>query len=366
MLTQADSTVTTLGLLTNELDKIRNEPPTEEEMRRAKDSLLNSFVFQFDSVGEVLMRMARFEMAGYPADFLDRYQDEVRAVTAADVQAAANRFYDPAERAVLVVGPAEQFAEPLSSVGEVTTIDISIPVPEVAIEIPDATPESLAEGQARVAAVIEACGGQDALNGIKSLAFEGTGSVSVQGMDLQIGFKSIFASPDRVYSEQQVMGQTMSSVLTADAGWRNTPMGVQDLSADELTEAWQDEYTSGGPQFLMRAPELQLQSLGSRDVDGTTMHVVHVRDFEGLGLLLFINAETNLIDRTEYQGKHPMTQAPAKKTSVLGDYRDVGGVQIAHQIELLLDDESFLTATTTAATVNGDVDDALFQKSAGS
>jgi hypothetical protein len=366
VLTQADSTVTTLGLLSNELDKIQAAPPSDEEMKRAKDSLLNSFVFQFDSKGEVLMRMATFEMAGYPADFLDRYQDEVRAVTAADVQAAARRFYDPAKTAVLVVGPAEDFAQPLPSLGEVTDIDITIPVPEMAIEIPDATPEALAEGQKLLAAVVDACGGENALKSIKSLTSEGSGSVSVQGMDLQIGFKSVFAAPDRMYSEQQVMGQTMSSVLTKDAGWRNTPMGVQEMTEAELAEAWQDEYTSAGPQFLVRTTGLELQSLGSRDVDGTPMQVVHVRDYADIGLLIYINAETNLIERTEHQGKHPMTQAPTKKTSVLGDYRDVGGIQIAHAIELLLDGESFLTATTSAATINGEVDDTLFEKPVGS
>ena len=68
VLTQADSTVTTLGYLGDEIEKALAEPFTEEEIKRAKDSILNSLVFSFSSKGSVLNRMALYERYGYPQD----------------------------------------------------------------------------------------------------------------------------------------------------------------------------------------------------------------------------------------------------------------------------------------------------------
>ncbi len=45
-----------------------------DEIKRAKDSILNSFIFNFDSPDKVLRERMAYEFYGYPADFLERFQ----------------------------------------------------------------------------------------------------------------------------------------------------------------------------------------------------------------------------------------------------------------------------------------------------
>ena len=96
-------------------------------MKKAKDSILNSFIFEFDSKEKVLAERMRYEFYGYPPDFLERFRAGHRKSHAADVDRVARKYLHPEKMAVLVVGNAKDFDRDLSTFGKVTTIDISIP-----------------------------------------------------------------------------------------------------------------------------------------------------------------------------------------------------------------------------------------------
>jgi len=102
---------------------------TEEELRLAKDGILNSFVFNFDGKGEIVGRLMTYDYYGYPRDFLSTYQKSVERVTVEDVRRAAAKHVHPEELIVLAVGRDDDFDAPLSTLGEVRAIDVTIPPP---------------------------------------------------------------------------------------------------------------------------------------------------------------------------------------------------------------------------------------------
>ena len=53
---------------------MRTAEVTEQELKTAKDAVLNSFVFNFDSPAKTLNRVMLYEYFGYPKDFLFEYQ----------------------------------------------------------------------------------------------------------------------------------------------------------------------------------------------------------------------------------------------------------------------------------------------------
>jgi zinc protease len=367
VLTQADSTVTSLELLIAEIERMREEPITPEELARGKDAILNSFVFQFDSPGEVVLRNARYELFGYDADFLTRYQDAVTNVTADEVMAAAQAMFEPETWQILVVGNDDEFARPLSDVMPVQELDISIPKPEVAAApIPDATPESLARGQEMVAAMIEAAGGADALDAVEAYTVTGSGTVSAQGMELQIGVVESYVFPDKRYTEQTVFGQKMIQVVDGTSGWMKGPQGIQDLPEEQAREALEDELTGGGLHFLRRAPELEIQALAPETIDGTAYDVLFVRSLGDKNVKLYVDPETHLVARSHHDGQHPMTQAPAAIQTTYGDYREVGGVLFPYETSMTVDGEPFMAFTVEEVTVNAEVDASVFTKPEGS
>ena len=127
--TKSQSTVEAIQGLYQEVDDLTTKPITDDEIKRAKDSILNSFVFNFDSPDKVLRERMAYEFYGYPADFLERYRAGIEKVQPADVKRVAARFMHTDKLAVLVVGNTGEFDKPLSSLGPVTTVDISIPPP---------------------------------------------------------------------------------------------------------------------------------------------------------------------------------------------------------------------------------------------
>jgi zinc protease len=123
--TKSGTTAAAIDALYEELDILEKNPATPEELKKAKDSILNSFIFRFDSKAKVLRERMGYEFYGYPADFLERYRTGIEQVTQADVSRVARRYYHKNQLAVLVVGKAADFDRPLSSFGPVTALDIS-------------------------------------------------------------------------------------------------------------------------------------------------------------------------------------------------------------------------------------------------
>jgi len=127
--TKSQSTVEAIQALDEDIANLSKEPITDDEIQRAKDSILNAFIFRLDSPDKILAERMTYEYYGYPPDWLDKYQAEIKKVTAADVNRVAGKYLHRDQLAVLVVGNTKEFDKPLSSLGTVKEIDITIPPP---------------------------------------------------------------------------------------------------------------------------------------------------------------------------------------------------------------------------------------------
>jgi zinc protease len=128
--TKSPTTVDTLRAVNVEVRKIRTEEVTDEELKSAKDTVLNGFIFAFDTPAKTLNRLVRYRYYGYPDDFIFQYQKAIGQVTRADVLRVAKQFLDPAKFVVVVTGNPKDFGTPLSTLEmPVTNIDLTIPEP---------------------------------------------------------------------------------------------------------------------------------------------------------------------------------------------------------------------------------------------
>ena len=127
--TKSKTTIESIQALDEEIAGLVRRPIDDEEIKRAKDSILNSFVFRFDSPGKVLQEKMAYEFYGYPLDFLENFQRGIEKVTKEDVARVAAKYLHREQMAVLVVGNVGEFDKPLSSLGAVNKVDIAIPAP---------------------------------------------------------------------------------------------------------------------------------------------------------------------------------------------------------------------------------------------
>ena len=129
MQTKSSTTVAGIQALYEEIDNLHGKEPDATELQRAKDQILNSFIFRFDTPEKVLAEKMAYEFYHYPLDFLERYRSEIEKVTAQQVTQVARKYLQKDNLAVLVVGNDREFDKPLSSLGSVTKVDITIPPP---------------------------------------------------------------------------------------------------------------------------------------------------------------------------------------------------------------------------------------------
>jgi len=127
--TKSKTTIESIQALDEEIADLAKRPISDEEIKRAKDAILNSFVFRFDSPEKVLQEKMAYEFYGYPLDFLENFQKGIEAVTKEEVARVAAKYLHREQMAVLVVGNVGEFDKPLSSLGTVNKLDITIPAP---------------------------------------------------------------------------------------------------------------------------------------------------------------------------------------------------------------------------------------------
>ncbi len=130
-LTKSATTVEATKAVMEEIAALNTAPFTEEELARAKDNILSSFLFRYDTKDKVLAERERLEFYGYPADYLETYQQALKKVTVADLKAAAQKYIHLDKLAILVVGNASEITPGLDDLklGPIHSIDITIPQP---------------------------------------------------------------------------------------------------------------------------------------------------------------------------------------------------------------------------------------------
>ncbi len=127
MQTKSVSVFDAIAALKEEVAGMITNPPTDDEMKTAKDSILNSFIFNYDSRAGILAQQMSYAYYGLPSNYLETYRTNVEKVTKDDVVRVAKKYVHTDDLTLLIVGKAADFPKPLDTLGKVTTLDITIP-----------------------------------------------------------------------------------------------------------------------------------------------------------------------------------------------------------------------------------------------
>ena len=235
--TKSGSTVEAIKAADEDIDDLAKHPITEEEIQRAKDDILNAFIFRLDSPDKILGERMTYEYYGYPPDWLDKYQAEIKKVTAGDVSRVATKYLHRDQLAVLVVGNTKEFDKPLSSLGTVKEIDITIPPPPTEKAASDDAAKPAAsnpEGKALAAKVATAMGGLAKLHSIKTMHVsiaESDGGSAPNPVDVTVAF------PDRMHIDIQTAQGTLAIVAAPDTAFMSMAgMGTRSMPPEQTKE----------------------------------------------------------------------------------------------------------------------------------
>jgi len=363
MSTKSASTVESIQALYKEIENLQKNPISDEEIKRAKDSILNSFVFNFDSPEKVLRERMAYEFYGYPADFLERYRAGIEKVSKEDVARTAAKYLHRDKLAVLVVGNTTEFDKQLSTLGPVTNIDIAIPPPpgeKTAKEEAPAKPAaSNPEGKALAAKVVQAMGGSDKLQSIKAMRVNFT--ESDPGSDTPTPIELTIAFPDRMRVSIPTPQGNLAIVVSPDAGFMFAEgRGVRDLpaaqKAESLTQIHHDPIYIG--QHL-NDPAFTFTATGTEKIGDIEAAVVDVGGAIAW-IRWYVDPNNGQILREIYKGMGQSGEFQGQ--TELSDWRTADGLTFPYVHQNKQDGKDTSTVKYTAIQINPTVDPKMFEK----
>ncbi len=104
---QSDVTAPALTEILLEIDRIREEKISDEELTLARDYLEGVFPIRYESTSAIAAALATLVIHGLPADYYDTYRRNIHDVSANAVLQAANAHLHPPELQTVIVGDAK-------------------------------------------------------------------------------------------------------------------------------------------------------------------------------------------------------------------------------------------------------------------
>ena len=106
-----------------ELNRLRDDQVTADELENAKRAIVGSFALSLEQPQALLQNIVTQKLYNLPDDYWDSYPQKVAAITAADVQRVAQKYIDKGHLQVVAVGDASKAREVLARYGTVQVYD---------------------------------------------------------------------------------------------------------------------------------------------------------------------------------------------------------------------------------------------------
>lgn len=338
--TKSANTVDAIRAVNEEIEKIRTAEVTDQELETAKETAINSFVFNFDSPSKTLSRIVTYDYYGYPKDFIFEFQKSIEQVTKADVLRAAKESIKPANLTIVAVGRGEEFGKPLTTLGAVTPIDLTIPEPKKSPAKANAA--SLAKGGEMLKRAQRAVGGADKLAAVKDVT-------EVAEVSLQTGQGVMKAKqtnqsvlPSQFRQTQELPFGKMIAYSDGATGWLQTPQGVAPMPGEVIQQVQMEV-------FRQLFGLLLSDRISNRTVNALGENKLEISDDAGHTVSVELDPASSLPVKQGY------VQSGNQVVETFSDWRDVDGIKLPFRIVIEQGGAKFADVAVSSWKLNSDL-----------
>ena len=337
--TQSVHTVDTLKTIREELEKFRSAEVTDEELKTAKDTVLNGFVFHFDRPSKTLNRLVLYEYFGYPREFLFQYQKAIEAVTKADILRVAQKYFKLSDLTYVAAGNPKDFGTPLTALN-MPIHDIDLTIPEPKQEAAKVDPASLQKGKELLQRVQQALGGADKLAAVKDLMYHGEAGIETPGATMKVKQTNSYLAPSSLRQDIELPFAKQSVYSDGTTGWLSTPQGMMGMTPAVQKQVYGEVFRQIPPLVMSdRDPDRTVNYVG----EGT----IEISSKDGESVRLEVDEKTGFPSKIIYQGSQ---QAPAEQS--YSDWREVNGIRLPFAWTIMQGEKKFASVTVADYKVN--------------
>jgi zinc protease len=318
---KADSAV---AEILKEIMRIRNEKATEEELKNAKALYAGSFALGLEDPARMATFASNILINNLPKDFYRTYLQKINAVTAADIQRVAQKYFNYGNTRIIVVGKAATVKPGLSKLGYAVKMydKFAAPVTETQANNNSTTTNTnvaLPAAKDIINKYINALGGTDELKKVNTVY--GTGEMNMSGAKLEVVKKEM--NPNYTLTILTMNGQPVVKQLYDGKTGTRSQMGHEGPMTDE--ELAEHKSTKGIFEHLYyNDGGYKMEVKGVEKVNGKDAYKVLITSPAGTTFTEYFDIANGLLVRLEKSAK--MQGQEIQQTIDFSNFKKVGNV----------------------------------------
>ena len=364
--TRTEATVEATKLVVNLLSQMSTGDVTSQEMDFARAYLAGVYPIQSETADQVAGRVLTVAAYGLAADYNSSYPDKIRAITAQDVKAMAQKYMGADNLDIVLAGNVGAFRDalekefPSAKFDEIIADQIDLLAPDLRklSTMPAPTPVTLEQGKQILLAAAKAAGG-DALQSVNGLAMSEQEQMIGPNGGLPRTVTWSVAYPDRCRAEVQANGMSVLQVADGKSAWVRIQAQTHDATA-MLGEFERGVALFGGGWGIYRElleGKLQGSAIGNDEIDGKQVQGVAVQTRFG-GVRLFFDPQTHLLAAARYESA--TSKGAADTEQRWSDYRTVDGRQFAFATTVYREGRKIMESSVQDLKINPPLAASLF------
>lgn len=299
-----------------EIDNLRNKPVSDEELQLVKAKYNGSFALGLENPARVATFASDILINDLPKDFYRTYLQKLNAVTAADVERVAKKYFNHNNTRIVVTGKASEIAANLEKLGFPLKQYDKYAKPVVESTAP---PVAAADPKGVIEGYLNAIGGKEELLKVKSIAI--TLGMAMQGMTLDVQQKRL--APNLELTTVSMGGNVVNkSLFNGTTGYQEQMGQKRDMGKDDIDE--KKAQTSLFEQVDYLSDKYHLQAAGTEKVDGKDAYKIMVTLPSGKTQTEYYDVSSKLLVRVD---KEQVANNMTVNNSVeFADYKKVGNI----------------------------------------
>ena len=305
-----------------EINRIKTEPVSAEDLKNAKAKYVGDFVLALESPQTIARYALNIKLNDLPNDFYSTYLEKINAVSTDDVTRVANKYFKTENARVVVVGKGSEVIENLEKTGiPIKYYDkFANPVEKPVFSKP--LPSGV-DASSVIKNYIKAVGGEDNLKKVNTVLTNA--DVTIEGAPFKPKAVLKAMAPNKISMEMTIegMGTVMKQKFDGANGYQEQQGMKIPMTEDEIS----DKQAEKGlfPELYYTDANIALESL--TNIDGVDVYKIKVTEGNSVSYRYY-NTETSLLVRAEETKE---TQGQSITTlEDLSDYKEVNGVKYPH------------------------------------
>jgi len=299
-----------------EINKIRYQKVSEQDLRDAKELYIGNFVMEVQKPATAARYALNRELYNLPEDYYETYLEKINAVTINDVQDAAIKYFKGDKARIIITGKGIDVLKNLEKnsdykINYFDKFGNPSEKPEMTLPIPEGVTAASV-----IDSYFNAIGGADKIAAIKTLAM--TYNATIQGTPIVLTTK--VAAPNKTTNTISVMGQTMQKqAFNGENGYNEMRGQKKEFDEKEINKS----KSNTAPFSDMAYKNGLLDRI--EPIDGKNAYVIKSGTTE-----IYYDVATGLKLQSVEVVKTPDGKE-TKVPTIFSDYKEVDGVLFAHK-----------------------------------